>query len=53
MPINLTYQELSKNKFQLETEVKISGYNCKIQVPAKLAKQIKNKKIKVIIEVID
>lgn len=53
MPKVLPFKEISEKEFELKTEVKISGYDCKIQVPARLAKKIKSKKIKVIIEVIE
>jgi len=53
MPKVLPFEELAENKFQLDTQIKISGYDCKIQVPAKLGKKIKDKRLKVTIEVIE
>lgn len=52
MPKIIPFEKISENKYQLRSEVKISGYDCKIQIPAKLAKKIKGKKIEVTIKVI-
>ncbi|MCA9459447.1 MAG: hypothetical protein KC550_02765 [Nanoarchaeota archaeon] len=52
MPKEIPFKKISETKFTYDSEVKISGYDCKVQVPAKLGYTLKNKKIKITIEVI-
>ena len=54
MPKIIPFKKISETKFIFIGEVKINGYDCRVQTPVRLGKQIpKGKKVKVTIEVIE
>jgi len=53
MPKLTPYNKISENKFEFEQKVAIVGYDARIHTPKRLADQIKGKRLKVTIEVID
>jgi len=55
MPINIPYEQINDNTYVLnDRELKICGYDCRVQVPKKLGDKLgANRKIKLTIEVLD
>lgn len=53
MPRVIPFKKISDTLFTFEGIVKVTGYDCRIQTPKRLGDQIKNKKVKVTVEVIE
>lgn len=53
MPKLIRYETLSENKFQFENYIRIRNNDARIQVPKRLGDQIKDKKVRVTVEVIE
>ena len=53
MPKYIPYEKISDFHYEFHQKVKVVGNDARIQVPKKLGDQIKGKKVKVTIEVID
>lgn len=53
MPKLIPFEKISNTRFEFIGEMKVTGYDARIQTPYRLGSQIKNKKIKVTIEVIE
>ena len=53
MPKVIPFEKINDNHYTFEGEVKLTGYDCRIQVPARLGREIPNKKVKVTIEVLE
>lgn len=53
MPKLIPFEKISETKFIFVGEMKVTGYDARIQTPYRLGSQIKGKKIKVTIEVLD
>lgn len=53
MPKLIPFTKISDKKFEFIGEMKVTGYDARVQVPARLGKQIPGKKIKVTIEVLE
>jgi len=54
MPKITPFEKINDKKFTFVTEIKITKFDCRVQTPIRLGRQIpKGKKVKVTIEVID
>ena len=53
MPKLIPFEKISDTKFEFDGEMKVTGYDARIQTPYRLGKQIAHKKIKVTIEVLE
>ncbi|MFW6130676.1 MAG: hypothetical protein ACOC56_05765 [Atribacterota bacterium] len=53
MPKITPYYKISNNIYEFDSKIFISGYDAKLQVPKRLANTVGDKKVKVIIEVIE
>lgn len=53
MPKYIQFEKISENTYEFYQSIKIVGNDARIQSPKKLGDQIKNKKLKVIVEVIE